>query len=185
MKRISKLRKRRGFTLVELTITILLGMAIVGMLMAVFNQQLLFLKLFRTQNFLIDEAPMINMQVSRLVSKAERFRLHETTADALKGTGAVSSDAKVLVMNFRQPDGSMRATMLSWENNQLLYYIVPTEGELGAAQWTVTNKPFAVTFGIVDGVLRMTLTGTAGEQITYSGTVQSSGAIQFDGTASQ
>ncbi|MFT4175343.1 MAG: hypothetical protein QM627_01690 [Luteolibacter sp.] len=185
MKRPVKRAAPRGVTLIELTIAILMGMMIVGMLMAVFNQQLTFLKLFRAQNFLIDEAPMISMQVNRLVSKAERFRLHATTADALAGQNATAGPAPVLVMNYRQPDGSMRATMLSYENDQLLYYIVPTSAVLGEAQWTVTRRPSDVSFSIEDGVLRMTLTGPAGERIIYSGTVQSTGAIQFNGTENQ
>lgn len=182
MKSAAKKRRVHAFTLIELTVVILMGMAMAAMLMAVFNQQLVFLKIFRNQNFLIEEAPLINLQVNRLVSKAERFRLHATVADALAGQNARLTASPVMVMNFRQPDGSMRATILSYENNRLLYYIVPANGNIGAAQWTVTRKPANVSFAIVDGVLRMTLTGTAGEQITYSGTVQSTGAVQFNGT---
>ena len=82
----------------------------------------------------------------------------------------------VVVMNFRQPDGTMRASILSFENRDtgpaLYYYVVPTSGVLGDAQWYVTNKPTNVAFAVEQGVLRMTLTGPAGEQITYSGTMQ-------------
>ena len=39
-------------------------------------------------------------------------------------------------------------------------------------QWAVTKAPSNVAFAMSEGVLRMTLTGPNGEQITYSGTMQ-------------
>jgi hypothetical protein len=82
-------------------------------------------------------------------------------------------------MNFRQPDGTMRATILSFERNEnhdnklgLYYYIVPLAGVLGDPQLLMTTAPSDVTFSMDLGVLRMILTGPAGEQITYSGTMQ-------------
>jgi hypothetical protein len=50
--------------------------------------------------------------------------------------------------------------------------VVPVTGVLAAPQWFISNKPANVWFTIEQGVLRMTLTGPAGEQITYSGTMQ-------------
>jgi hypothetical protein len=175
-------RLRRGLTLVELSIAILLGMAVGSMTLALFNQQLTFLKLYKAQSFLADEAPIISMYVSRLVGKADRFRLHDSVADALSGTNPRLTRAApnlplppVVVLNFRQPDGTMRATILSFENRgtglALYYYVVPVTGPLGEPQWAVTKTPKNVTFEIVQGVLRMTLTGPADEQITYSGTM--------------
>ena len=60
-------RIRRGFTLMELSIALMLGLATCTMVLALFNQQLTFLNLFKAQNFLTDEAPIISMHVSRLV----------------------------------------------------------------------------------------------------------------------
>ena len=79
------------------------------MVLALFNQQLAFLKIYRAQNFLTEEAPLISMYVSRLVGKADRFRLHDTVADALAGANPRLTASPVVVMNFRQPDGTMRA----------------------------------------------------------------------------
>lgn len=180
------LRKiRRGFTLLELTVAIMMGIATGAMILALFNQQLAFLNIFRTQNFLTEEAPVISMYVSRLVGKADRFRLHASVSDALSNTNPRLTDSPVLLMNFRQPDGTMRATILSYENRgagyALYYYVVPVSGVLGAPQWVVTNKPYApvlssdkpgVSFAIEQGVLRMTLVGPSKERITYSGTMQ-------------
>lgn len=167
---------RRGFTLIELSIAIVMGLMTGAMVMALFNQQLAFLRIYKTQNFLAEEAPIISMYVSRLVGKADRFRLHDTVADALAGRNPRLTASPVLVMNFRQPDETMRASILSFENRgtgmALYVYVVPVSGVLGTPEWYVTNKPSNVQFTVEEGVLRMILTGPAGEQITYSGTMQ-------------
>ena len=170
------LAKRRGFTLIELSIAIMMGMATGTMVIALFNQQLAFLKLYKAQSFLTEESPVISMYVSRLVGKADRFRLHDSVADALSGTNPRLTASPVVVLNFKQPDGTMRATILSFENRgsgpALYYYVVPVSGVLGAPQWAVTKSPSNVVFTMEQGVLRMALTGPSGEIITYSGTMQ-------------
>lgn len=167
---------RRGFTLIELTVAMTMGLLTGSMVLAIFNQQLAFLKLYQTQNFLTEEAPVISMYVSKLVGKADRFRLHDSVADALSGAKPRTTASPVVVLNFRQPDGTMRASILSFENRgtglALYYYIVPVSGVLGTPQWAVTSKPANVQFTMDQGVLRMILIGPSGEQITYSGTMQ-------------
>lgn len=167
---------RRGFTLIELSLAIVMGMLVGSMVIALFNQQLAFLNIYRAQDFLTQEAPVISLYVSRLVGKADRFRLHDTVADALAGTNPRLTSSPVVVLNFRQPNGTMRASILSFEDRgsgpALYYYVVPTAGVLGEPQWFVTNKPANVQFAMEQGVLRMVLTGPAGERITYSGTMQ-------------
>jgi len=177
MKTIPKImRKRRGFTIIELSVAMMVGITISALVMAIFNQQLTFLRLFRQQSFLNEEAPLISMHVSRLVGKADRFRLHANMEDALSGQNPRLTDSPVLVMNYRQPDGTMRATIMSFENRgtgpALYHYVVPTIGVMGDPQWAITKKAQDVTFSMTNGVLRMRLTGAGGEQVTYSGTMQ-------------
>lgn len=167
-----KRARRRGFTLIELTIAIMMGLATGTMVLGLFNQQLAFLKIFKAQGFLAEEAPMISMYVSRLVGKADRFRLHDSVADALSGANPRLTDSPVVVLNFRQPNGSMRATILAFENNALYYYVVPVTGVLGTPTWAVTRSPSNVVFKMEQGVLRMVITGPYQEEITYSGTMQ-------------
>lgn len=175
MKRLSR-SIRRGFTLIELSVAIMIGMLTGSMVLALFNQQLAFLNIYQTQNFLTEEAPVISMYVSKLVGKADRFRLHASVSDAISGTNPVLTNSPVVVLNYRQPDGTMRAAILSFENRgtgpALYYYVVPTAGALGTPQWAITDKPTNVSFVIDQGVLRMSLTGPAGEQIVFSGTMQ-------------
>ena len=169
-------RTSRGVTLIEMSIAVMMGLAIGAMTLALFNQQLAFLKIFRVQNFLTEEAPVISMYVSRLIGKADRFRLHDNVADALSGANPRLTPSPVVVLNFRQPNGVMRAAIMAYENrnntgNALYYYIVPLAGLMGEPQWAITRAPQGVTFGMQEGVLRMVLTGPSDEQITYSGTM--------------
>lgn len=169
-------RARRGFTLVELSIAMVTGMAAGAMMLALFNQQISFLRMYRTQNFLSEEAPIISAYISRIIGGADRYRLHDSVEDALAGRNPRTGPTAVAVFNFRQPDGSLRATILSFEDrgagNQLYYYVVPEVGPLGDPEWSVTKLPANVQFEVTQGVLRMILTGPAGEEITYSGAMQ-------------
>lgn len=169
-------RIRRGLTLIELSVTLVMGVMISSMVLALFNQQLAFLSIYNTQNFLADEAPMVSHYVSKIVGRAERFRLHDSVADALSGTNPRLTSSPVALLNFRQPDGTMRASILSFENRgtgpALYYYIVPTSGPMGTPQWYITKKASNVQFTMEEGILRMTLTGPNGESITYSGSMQ-------------
>jgi hypothetical protein len=169
-------RLRRAFTLVELSMALMLGMAIGGMVIALFNQQLAFLRLYQTQNFLTGEAPFINMHVSKLIGQADRFRLHANVQDARTGANPRTGSSPVVLLNYRQPDGTVRAGILAFENlgngPGLYYYVVPPSGVLSTPEWHITRQAAGVSFAIENGILRMSLTGPAGEQITYSGTMQ-------------
>lgn len=167
---------QRGFTLLEMTLAMMVGMTVGGITLSMINQQVAFLKIFRAQRFLNEEAPIISAHVSKLLLSAERFRLHASVADALAGTNPRLTDSPVCVLNFRQPDGTMRAGILSYENrgqgNALYYYVVPVSGVLSAPQWAITDKPTSVSFSVDSGILRTRLNGPAGEEITFSGAMQ-------------
>lgn len=175
-------RSLRGFTIIELSIAMMLGMATGGMVLTLFNQQLTFLRLFRDQNFLIEEAPIINNYVSRLIGKADRFGLHLTRADALSGNNPLMGNdptlgvPRALVLNFRQPDGSIRSGILEFApvngTDGLYYYAVDANGAVGVPQWIVSKAPNDVFFRMNGGVLQMVLTGPKAEQIIYSGATQ-------------
>ncbi len=173
MKSGLKLKERRtGFTLLELSVAISVGMAVGAMVLALLNQQITFLRIFQAQSFLNEEAPIANNHINRLLINAERFRLHPTLNDAVAGTNATLDPSPVLVLNYRQPNGTMRAGILSFQNNGLYYYVVPTVGPLAAPQWAVTRQAADVTFFVQNGVLRTRFTGPAGEEITFSGAMQ-------------
>ena len=164
---------KRGFTLIELSLAIMIGLVVGAMTMTMLNQQITFLKIFRAQSFLNEEAPIISYHVSKLFIKAERFRLHASLDDAIAGDDPQLTDSPVAVLNFRQPDGTLRAGILSFEDRgdgeALYYYVVPLSGVLGEPEWAVTNKPTNVSFFVESGIIRTRLTGPAGEVITFSG----------------
>lgn len=171
-------RARRGMTLIELSIAIGLGMLISGMLLAVFNQQLAFLKIFRAQNFLTDEAPVINTYVSKLIGQADRFSLHPSLSNARNEVNQTLASSKFARLYFRQPDGTTRAAILAYQNlggtgNALYFYNVPpNNGTLATPEWSITRVPKDLSFAVVDGILKMSLTGPYDEQVIYSGTMQ-------------
>ncbi|OYV05420.1 MAG: hypothetical protein CFE26_11705 [Verrucomicrobiales bacterium VVV1] len=169
-------RRHTGFTLIELTLATFVGLAVATMVLTLVNQQFAFLRIYGAQSFLAEEAPIINNHISNLVGQATRYRLHNNVTDALAGTNVVMTNAPVILLNFQQPDGTQRATILAFQNlgtgMALYYYVVPVSGALGTPQWVVTRKPTNVRFAIESGVLRVRLTGPAGEEITYSGNMQ-------------
>lgn len=189
MKRNSRFT-RRGFTLIELSVAMMMGLLTGSMVLALFNQQLAFLDIYQKQDFLTQEAPIISMYVNKLVGKADRFRLYDSLADALakrppQDKTSAELVCPVVVLNYRLPDGTMRASILSFEDRgsgrALYYYVVPTSGVLGEPEWAITSKPHNVQFAVAMdpsqpaanlGVLRLILTGPSGERITYAGTMQ-------------
>jgi len=170
-------KRRRGYTLIELALAMGIGMMVAGMSLLLFNQQMAFLRIFRAQDFLTREAPLINNYVVRVIGAAEGYRLY-TDMTALKtGQAPVLADAKVLVLRFREADGTIRASVLSFEDagegDGLYYRVMPDSGVLGDPDWALTKQPVDVVFSVEQGVLRMYLEGPNGESLVYSGTQQS------------
>lgn len=169
-------RFRRGFTLMELTLAMGTGIALATMLLALVNQQIAFLRIFNAQSFLTTEAPLINNYLVRVIGSAEGYRLYESIDDLRAGNPPVMDDAPVLMLRFKEPDGTFRASLLSFEDPGtgpgLYYRLVTSAGVPSTADWALSKSPANVDFSIVQGILRVTITGPAGEEIVYSGTQQ-------------
>ena len=167
---------RRAFTLLEMTVVMMIGMMIGSIIIAIFNQQLAFLRIYQIQSFSTEEAPMISLYLNRLIGKADRFRLHNTLNEALSGTNPRIDPSPICVLNFRQPDGDMRASIIAFEETadgpRLNYYVVPESGTLGNPQWSISRRAANVEFYMEQGILRTMLTGPEGEQLIYSGSMQ-------------
>ena len=67
--------RRRGYTLLELSLAMSTGMLVAVLLLALVNQQIAFLKIYNAQNFLTTEAPLINNYLARVIGSAEGYRL--------------------------------------------------------------------------------------------------------------
>ncbi|QJE97649.1 hypothetical protein [Luteolibacter luteus] len=167
---------RRGYTLIELSLAMMTGMMIAAMLLAIFNQQVAFLKIFNAQTFLTTEAPIINNYLSRVIGSAEGFQLYTNMSTLRAGGSPVLEEASVLLLLFKEPDGSSRAAILSYENpgtGEGLYYRRVTQaGTISDPEWVLSKEVRGVSFSVIQGVLRATLTGPNEETITYSGAQQ-------------
>ncbi|MEP4078713.1 type II secretion system protein [Haloferula sp.] len=176
MKRPITRRIRRGYTLVELSLAMSIGTMVAAMGLLLFNQQMAFLKIFKAQDFLTREAPMLNNYVVRVISAAEDYRLFEDIDSLKNGESPVLSGATVLVLRFREADGSMRASILSFEDPGtglgLYYTMIPDSGIIGDPDWALSKQPSLVSFAVDQGVLRMIVSGPNGEELIYSGTQQ-------------
>ncbi|GAA5483151.1 prepilin-type N-terminal cleavage/methylation domain-containing protein [Haloferula sargassicola] len=170
------IRRRRGFTLLELTMAMSIGLMVATMSLMMMNQQLAFLRIFQAQDFLTREAPLINSYVNRVISGADGYRLYRDMDSLRSGASPVLQDAKVLVLRYRMPDGSLRASALAFEDpgngrdEGLYFHLIPTSGAIGDPDWSITTLADDVTFSIEQGILRMRLEGPNDEELVYSGT---------------
>jgi len=166
----------RGYTLVELTLAMSVGIIISALVMSLLNQQLSFLKIFRAQSFLVTEAPMLNNYVVKLVGNADSYRLYASIDDLVAGRPQVMADAPVIMLRFKEPNGTFRASVLSFEDpgtgTGLYYRMVNNAGVLGTPSWALSKRPSNVRFAIENGILRMVVSGSNGEELTYSGAMQ-------------
>lgn len=168
--------RRSGYTLVELSLAMSVGMMVAAISLMLFNQQMNFLRIFRAQDFLVREAPLVSNYIVRVMGSAEGYQLFTDMASLQAGDSAVLEDAKVLVLRFIESDGTEKASILSFEDPGtgpgLYYRLVPDSGVVGGPDWAITKEPLDVTFAVEQGILRMTLSGPNGEELVYSGTQQ-------------
>ena len=170
-------RLRRGFTLVELTLALMMSMVLGSMTMMLMQQQVTHQRILRAQNFLVEDAPLINNALTTILARADAFRIHTDLDDAIASTNAVTTGGQVLVVGFQNPDGSRSFGIISFENDSgdpfLGYYTVddftPFPGA-GNPDWIISRTLANASFFVDNGVFRVQLTGPAGETITYSGT---------------
>ena len=173
---------KAGFTLVEMTVTILVGLMIATITLTLFNSQLASYKILQTQNFLISEAPQINNTLNRIIPRANFFRMYGSLTDAKESSNAVIADGKVIALKFqaitRDPNSplddysSFGVIAYDDETKKLNYYHLESMAELAVAtpDWSISNRIEDAVFYVENGVLRTKLTGPNGEEITYSTT---------------
>lgn len=169
---------RRGFTLIELSLAISVGLAVAAIALTLLNQQAAFLHIFRAQDFLTREAPVINNYLARVIGHAEGYRLHHSFEDAVAHVTPVLDEATALVLRFKEPNGVFREAILAFHDpggglgRGLHYHLVEADGSVGPPQWAVSKQPVGVVFSIEEGILRLRLHGPNGEEIIYSGAQQ-------------
>jgi len=172
---------QRAFTLVELTVAILIGLMIATITLTLFNQQLASFNILRTQNFMVREAPQINTTLNKIIPSADSFLIYAKADDVKSGT-PVTSGGKAIALRF---DGSNIATTADSELSKSFSVISfdASKGDLnyyaGLSQlsafdptttpsWKISTQVKNATFFLENGVLRITLTGKNDGEITYS-----------------
>jgi len=179
MKICRKNIRRAGFTLVELAVAMVVGLAIAALCLTMVTQYTTFQQMMMRQNFLIEEAPVLNNLLSRMIGRAEAVRIYPNVAAALAQKGAVQDTASAIALVYNNPDGTRAFAVLGLEtvgtSKALKFYPMGTAGGVNStasATWTLSRSVSSVDFRIEQGILRITLSGPNGESITYSGTQQ-------------
>lgn len=164
-----------GFTLIEMTVAVSVGLMVSGISLVLINSQLTSYRILKSQNFLVAEAPHINNSLTQIVSRASFFRMYTDINDAISSRDAVISNGKVLALMFTSTDESEHSfgvIEFDENNNRLEYYHVSSMAELAVSSpnWTISSRVSDATFFVENGVLRIRISGSNGEEITYSTT---------------
>ena len=81
--------KKKAFTLVEMTVVVIFGLAITASGMLLLNQQIQTAQILRDQDFILQEAPKINSTFNSLLGNADAIRLHQNFNDAVNDSNPV------------------------------------------------------------------------------------------------
>lgn len=174
LPRVWRRKVSRGLSLMEVTLAMTMTMIIGTASVTMIAQEVSFMSLMRAFSFLRDEAPIVNSLVVRLFSQAESYRIYGSKSAAFSGGTSINTGGKAVWLSFRNPDGTTQQAVVAFEgtgaNVALNYYHRTTSGWGSSPNWTITSRPSNVTFADDTGVLLITLTGPAGEQLTYVAT---------------
>lgn len=182
-------KKRKGYTLIELSVVMVLVVMIASSLTAMLKQQVQFFVWWDSQKFIAEEAPLINSLVVRVFSNADAFRLHDTTANALINAGGVTAGATCMVLGFAQADGSKEYGLIEFDavNGELWFNTLEVSAAGGLAvavdaagsaiRWKIASGIDTADFSVVNdpalgdnGMMNLTLTGPYGGEVTYAAT---------------
>ena len=173
---------RRGFTLIEATVALVLILLIAATSTTLLTQQFTYFRILQQQNFLVQDAPVINNMLSRILSQADAFRIHTNEAEAFDGSPGltnVADNGNTLLIGYAQADGSRLFGLLT--------FVPPTPGQLtgqlqftnvdnvGGANvlgtpWILSSRVNNVDFSIdAEGILLITLQDQFQSEITYAG----------------
>lgn len=165
---------RRAYTLIEMTVIMLLAMLIATTSTTMMSQQASFYSRLSAQKFVLEEAPIANSMMVRILSQADAFKIHANRAQALAGTNGLVANGSTLVIGFAQPDGSREFALIDFtiaagdNTGALQFHKLSEDASTIVSSWTITSGASNVTFGIQNGILIMNLTGPYGGSIQYA-----------------
>ncbi|MDF1823933.1 MAG: type II secretion system protein [Verrucomicrobiales bacterium] len=175
MNIIPEKRKKMGFTLIEMTLAVVLSVGIAAVIVVMVQQQISITSTINRFSFLREDAPQINVLMSNLITQADDYRIYPNTANAKAALNAVTEDGNAIRLRFRLPDGSIDNAIVAFETisgkKQLSFYYKDsgTPAWQTAPDWVVSSRPDVVRFSNNTGVLEITLVGKYGEEVTFAG----------------
>jgi hypothetical protein len=169
-------RRRSGFSLVEVALGMMLTLGVAVTSLAMTNQHVRLMNALNSFTFLRDEAPTINLLLSRILQRADAYRIFASKGAAFSGSGAVNTGGSAVWLRYRNPDGTFAESVVAFETSGarpgLNIYNRGASGWPGAPDWTISSRPAAVTFANDTGILLIRVTGPDSEQITYVGNAE-------------
>ncbi|MFD2159488.1 prepilin-type N-terminal cleavage/methylation domain-containing protein [Rubritalea tangerina] len=172
MKLFKHRRTRLGYTLIELSVVLVLVVLISSTLVSMLNQQVSFYSWWNTQKFIAEDAPLTNSMVVRVFSKADDIEIFADRTSALTGGNGVVIDGEVILLGFLQGDGSKKYGMIEYDGDEdeLVYNVLNDAGNGVISSWTIATGIADASFDVVNSVHQLTLTGPYGGQVTYATT---------------
>lgn len=150
-----------------LSIMLVLGMSLVALL----QQHVSFMSLFRKQSFLTSEAPQTGNLVGRLFSKADHYFVYPSRAEALAGSAPVLVGGKAVRLFYTGVNGEILEHWISAETSGsetvLRCYSHRPNGT--QTSWKICGGLAGASFRCDEGVLGVLLQGPGGEEISYYG----------------
>lgn len=172
-KPVRRQRRTAGFTLMEMTLALTLTMGVAATTVLMAGQHVSFLRLVGEFSFLRDEAPAVNLLLSRIIQQSEAYRIYPDKGSAFNGDGAVNAGGRALWLRFRNPDGATEQAVIAFEvadgETGLNFYNWDGASWSAAPAWTISSQPTGVTFSNDTGILLITVRGPNLEEITYVG----------------
>lgn len=166
----------RGFTLIEMSIGLVLAMAIAGTVVLLLQQHVSFLTILDRFSFLRDDAPATAALLGRIVQQSDAHRVYPSSEAAKARTRATTTGGSAVWLRFRNPGGAPDQAIIAFDRNgdsgSLNFYHHDGTSWATTPSWTISSKPDDVVFENDSGILLITLTGPNGEQITYAGASQ-------------
>jgi len=187
---------RKGFTLMELTVVLVIGLMIAGVTTSLFTQQMSMFTILKGQNFMLRDAPKINGLLNNIITRADAIKMYANTADAKAGANSATTGATVIALKFQGSSiiaggatlsesyaviafDSATGTLNYYGNLASLAALPATPdwqlyqwqlSEWQLPDWRLADQVQPIEFSITNGVLRIQLTGPHGGEMTYSTT---------------
>jgi prepilin-type N-terminal cleavage/methylation domain-containing protein len=178
-----KRRRQGGFTLIELAFVMGISALVASGLIGMFNAHIQMLNQASQFKFLAQDAPLIELLLTKTIGSAEDFRLYASSSDAKSESNPVLDNAKAVGLRMCEPNNTFRRVVISFENinNQQGLYLFLTDSSSG----TFTVPPVklfstspvslsAITFAFDSptdphpGVLLVTLKGSYNDYFTFA-----------------